>query len=48
MAMMDHTIRRGFARPDIVGLWECHDGVPAVLARLETLGLPHEADAARL
>ena len=48
LAMMDHAIGRGFARPEIRRLWERHDGVPAVLARLETLGQPHEADAARL
>ena len=48
LAMMEHAIRRGFAHPEIRGLWERHDGVEAVLARLETLGVPHEADAARL
>jgi len=45
---MDQAIKRGFARPAVRRLWERHDGVPAVLARLEALGQPQEADAARL
>ena len=48
LAVMEHAVGRGFARPEIRRLWEHHDGVPSVLARLQTLGAPHEADAARL
>jgi uncharacterized protein (TIGR00730 family) len=48
LAAMEYAIRRGFARPENRRLWEAHHGVAAVLARLETLGQPHEADAARL
>ena len=48
LALMDQAIRRGFAPAAVRRLWEHHDGVPAVLTRLETLGQPHQADAARL
>jgi uncharacterized protein (TIGR00730 family) len=48
LAMIDHVIDHGFAAPGARRLFEPHDGVAAVLRRLETLGLPHEADAARL
>jgi hypothetical protein len=37
VAMVDETIKRGFARPEVRGLFEVQPGVPAVLARLEEL-----------
>ncbi|MBU6448868.1 MAG: TIGR00730 family Rossman fold protein [Rhodospirillales bacterium] len=37
VAMLDETIKRGFARPEIRNLFEVQPDVPAVLARLEEL-----------
>lgn len=37
VAMVDETIRRGFAKPDARNLFEVQPDVPAVLARLEEL-----------
>ncbi len=37
VAMLEETIKRGFARPEIRTLFEVQPDVPAVLARLEAL-----------
>lgn len=37
VAMVDETIKRGFARPEVRDLFEVQSDVPAVLARLEEL-----------
>ena len=38
--MLEETIKRGFARPEIRNLFEVQPDVPAVLARLEELRNP--------
>lgn len=37
VAMIEETIRRGFARPEVPSLFELQPDIPAVLARLEEL-----------
>lgn len=38
IAMIDETIKRGFAKPEVRNLFEVQPDVPALLARLEELG----------
>ena len=40
VALLEETIKRGFARPEIRNLFEVQPDVPAVLARLEELRSP--------